>query len=190
MPRSGRDLTALVNGGAANREAACELWVSCYPVLRRLAARAMSAGDREHTLQPTALVNEAWLRMIDRERVTEEGTSFFRSCFATECRRILVEAARRRRAGKRGGHLVRHTLSDVDSRLGRDDVDLLDLHEAIEALGRLRPRLAQVVDLRIFGGLTVPEVARELAVAPSTVDKDWAFARSWLRRKVRELEAP
>lgn len=179
------DLTSLVNTGTASRRSARDrCWERHYPDLRKLAAQVLSGERPHHTLQPTALVNEAYLRMVDRTRVTAEGTTFFKYCFATECRRILVDQAKARLAAKRGGKAVRHSLSDVDTRLGVDDVELLDLHEAIEALGKESARMAEVVDLRIFGGMTVPECAHALGVSTRTVDNDWAFARTWLQRQL------
>jgi len=182
------DLTDLFNAGLPNRQAADELWQDHNDELRKLAGQVINREQHPHSLQATALVNEAYIRMIDRERVTDEGTAFFRLCFATECRRILVDHARKRKADKRGGGAVRHSLSEADARLGVNDVDVIDLHEAIEALGKQAPRKAQVVDMRVFGGMTVPQCALALGVASGTIDNDWAFARAWLRQQLADPE--
>ncbi len=180
----GNDLTTLVNDGVAARDAAHEVWAAHYPELRNVAGMLLAREQRAQTLQPTALVHEAWLRLIDQTRVTDEGTRFFRSCFASECRRILVDRARARLAGKRGGGAQHETLCDVSADLEFDAADLLALSDAIEALGQHKERLARVVDLRVFGGLTMAECAEQLGVTTRTIDTDWAFARAWLRKRL------
>ncbi len=156
-----------------------------YPELRALAARIASNERPGASLNPTALVHEAFLRLVDQSRITDRGSTFFRACFGQECRRVLVDQARARHAARRGGDRDRVTMVEFAELHDAGGIDLLLLHEAIEALARRNERMARIVDLRIFGGLTIAECALALGVAPRTVDKDWLFARSWLQRELR-----
>ncbi|MCA8977616.1 MAG: sigma-70 family RNA polymerase sigma factor [Planctomycetes bacterium] len=182
VPNPG-DLTALVNLGPPGRGAAAAFWAQHYGQLREIAER-MFAREGNHTLQPTALLHEAYARMIDRARVTEEGTRFFLACFATECRRILTDHAKARNAQKRGGRARRHSYSVVEPQLGVEEVPILDLNEAIESLARVSERAAKIVDLRVFAQMNVQECALALGCSASSVDRDWRFAKSWLRSEL------
>jgi RNA polymerase sigma factor (TIGR02999 family) len=156
-----------------------------YDELRALAAAVMSHERRAHTLQPTALANEAYLRLIDATNVAWKGRAQFLAIAARAMRQILVDHARARAAAKRGGDRLRVTLSDTSTGgLGRPELDLLDLDEALAELAAADPRKAQVVELRFFAGLKMKEVAELLEVSQTTAEDDWYFARAWLRRRL------
>jgi RNA polymerase sigma factor (TIGR02999 family) len=157
-----------------------------YEELRRQAGRAMRREGDAHTLQATALVHEAYLRLVDQQRVQWRNRAHFFAIAAQMMRRVLVDHARTRLAAKRGGELQRVTLGDVGAGPAEagdgDGVDVLALHEALERLALLDPRQARLVELRYFGGLGIEETAEALEVSPATVKRDWAVARAWLRR--------
>ncbi len=162
-------------------EAADRLYRLVYDELRAVAVRRLAAERADHTLTPTALVHEAYIRLVDQDRVEWRGRAHFFAIAARMMRRILVDHARRKQAERRGGGAVHVTLgsaggSDDDERIH----DLLALHDALERLAALDDRQASVVELRFFGGLEVEETAHVLDVSPSTVKRDWAFARAWL----------
>ncbi|BCS34534.1 DNA-directed RNA polymerase sigma-70 factor [Luteitalea sp. TBR-22] len=154
-----------------------------YEDLRRLARARLSRERAGHTLQATALVHEAWIRLADHRRVAWQNRSHFLAIAAQCMRRLLVDHARARGRDKRGGDWERVTLEDVGGHPdGLDPADVMALDEALEQLGRLDPRQAQVVELRFFGGLSVPEVAEVLGLSRRTIEDDWTHARAWLRR--------
>ena len=165
--------------GAAAEELAPEL----YGELRRVAERALSRERRGHTLQPTALVHEAFLRLLG-QRVAWRSRAHFLGVAGQAMRRILVDHARRRAAAKRPSPAERVTLSGLAAAGGGEDVDLLDLDAALDRLARLDPRAARVVELRGFAGCTAEEAAEALGVSEATVARDWRMARSWLRREL------
>ncbi len=140
-----------------------------------------------HSLQPTALVNEVWLHFMKGADLNLSNRSHFLAVAANAMRRLLIDHARARGAAKRGGGWERVSLSVQAGRSqGKgDDVDVVALHEALNRLEQLGERLARVVELRFFGGLTVQEVAEVLGVAPVTVEKDWTKAKAWLRRELK-----
>lgn len=155
-----------------------------YDQLHEIAARLSAKERRGHTLAATALVNEAYVRLIDQKNVDANDRAHFFAVAANVIRRILVDHARQRDAEKRGGDWKRITLSDVDRPSDENGVDLLDLHDALSRLNEISPRAASVVELRYFGGLTVHEAAESLKVSPRTVADEWAFARAWLAREL------
>jgi RNA polymerase sigma factor (TIGR02999 family) len=157
-----------------------------YDCLRELATAWFRAERAGHTLQPTALVHEAYLRLSAADRQIEERTRFGGAA-ALAMRRVLVDHARRRNATKRGGDLVRLDLGLVDPEGDSRDVDVLVLDEALTSLAAEHERAARVVELRFFGGLTVDQAASLLDVSPRTIELDWRFARAWL---LERLEAP
>jgi RNA polymerase sigma-70 factor, ECF subfamily len=172
-------------GQARRREVAAveQLPSAIYSELRELAQRFMRGEGRGHTLQPTALVNEAFLRLAGGAGVNTTSPTHVRALFAQAMRRILVDHARRKRARKRGGERIRVAL---DERLlsGSADEDLLDLDALLVKLGQLDPAQAQLVELRIFGGMTVAEAAEEMGVSKRTAERDWTAAKAWLRREL------
>jgi len=161
-----------------------------YDELKRLAGHMMARERRDHTLQTTGLVHEAYLRLVDQSRVDWRGATHFRAVAAQAMRRILVDHARARKSEKRGGAWQRVTLAHTIAPRGEsglDAADLIALNAALERLETLDPRQARVVELRFFGGLSVEETADELGVSRRTVEGDWTHARVWLRR---ELQPP
>jgi RNA polymerase sigma factor (TIGR02999 family) len=155
-----------------------------YEELRRLAASYMRKEREAHTLQATALANEAYVRLADETKVQWRGRAQFLAIAARAMRQILVDHARRHGAEKRGANRARVTLADTAGSFGQPALDLLALDEALHALGALDERKARVVELRFFAGLTAREAAEALGVSETTADDDWALARAWLRRRL------
>jgi len=159
-----------------------ELFAVVYEELRRLAGRQLEREQTGHTLRATALVHEAYLRLVDDTRVTHKGRAYFFGAVARAMRRVLVDHARRRQAGKRGGGEARITLDEGAIAVDAFADELIDLDRALEELASLNPRHARVVECRFFAGLDVEETAAVLEVSERTVKSDWAFARAWLHR--------
>lgn len=155
-----------------------------YDELRALAAALLRRAQAGHTLQPTALAHEAWLRLVDSDRVRWQGRAQFLALAARVMRRVLIDHARRQGADKRGGEWHRVTLSDATPVLERAEVDLLALDEALTGLAALDGRKARVVEYRFFSGMTMVEVAEALGISETTAEEDWYFARAWLRRRL------
>lgn len=155
-----------------------------YEELRRLAANRLRGERDGHTLQATALVHEAYLRLVDQTRVEWRNRAHFFAIAARMIRRILVDHARRRQADKRGGGNVRVTLDERLVGATAREVDLLALDDAMRALAELDPELAHLVELRFFSGLTIAETAEALEISPATVKREWAAARAWLHRRI------
>jgi RNA polymerase sigma factor (TIGR02999 family) len=174
----------LVAWGHGDQAALEQLMPLVHAELRRLAARYMSRERPGHTLQPTALVNEVYLRLVNIDQVRWENRAHFMAVAARLMRRILVDFARARRYKKRGGgeHQVAFDESIVVE-VGRGH-DLLALDDALEALARVDARQSQIVIMRFFGGLTVEEVANVLNISVATVMRDWKLAKSWLLREL------
>ena len=162
-----------------------------YDELHQLAAAYMRRERPGHTLQPTALIHEAYLKLVDQTRVDWRGQTHFLAVGAQAMKRLLIDHARARSSDKRGGKWWRVTL-DAGIAPGKsqelDTEQILSLHLAIEQLAKLDPRQARIVDLRFFGGLTVAEVAEVLGVSRRTVEEHWVHARAWLRRSLSSGE--
>ena len=171
-----------VSGG--ERAALDVLLPAVYDELRRLAASYLRRERTGHTLQPTALAHEAFVRLVDQREVTWQDRAHFLGLAAQAMRRILADHARRRKALKRGGQDLRVTLERVDVAAPEGSVDAADLDEALGRLAKLDERQAQIVDLRFFGGLTIEETAEVLEISPATVKRDWLLARAWLHREI------
>jgi RNA polymerase sigma factor (TIGR02999 family) len=168
-------------GGADGANA--RLAEALYPELRRLAAALMRRERQDHTLQPTALVGEAFLRLVDQTRIDWQDRNHFLGIAARVMRQILVDHARRHGAVKRGAGVQMVTLDDnLSGNAG--PVELLVVNDALERFARLDERGARVVEMRVFGGLTIDEIAGALGVSKRTVDNDWAVARMWLAREL------
>lgn len=164
-----------------------EIFPSVYKELRRLAARQMLREGKNHTLQPTALVNEVFLRLMGDGNRSWDSRAHFFAAAAIAMRRILIEKARARLGKKRGGGRKRVPLtSDCFVQEGNAAIDVLTLDEAISALEQADPRKGQVVKLRYFAGLGSAETAKVMGLSKATVDRDWAFSRAWLLRRIRE----
>lgn len=167
-------------------EAATELLPLVYNELRRLAAFKLANEASGHTLQPTALVHEAWLRLAGSERQQWRGRSHFFSAAAEAMRRILIDQARRKASAKRGGDQKREELHESRIELNAPTEEVLAVGEALDALTAEDATAAQVVKLRYFVGLSIPEIADVLGVAPRTADRHWAFARAWLKQFIAQ----
>ncbi len=150
--------------------------------LRRVAGRVMQRERAGHSLAPTELVHEVYLRVFDQDGLRPTSRAHFIAIAARAMRQVLIDHARARGAGKRAGDRERVTLDGVAD--GRGDAEVIELHEALERLAELDQRAARVVELRVFGGLTVTEVAEVLGVSARTVDGDWLVARAWLTREL------
>ncbi|HEV8498199.1 MAG TPA: ECF-type sigma factor [Gemmatimonadaceae bacterium] len=173
--------------GAGEAGASEELVPLVYAELRRQARRVLRREGEGHTLQATALVHEAWLRLDGQHDARWESRTQFLAVAAQTMRRVLVDHARARRALKRGGGGTQVTLGEADHAAATtDDVDVLALDDALDRLATMDPRKARLVELRYFAGLSMPEAAAALGVSLATVGREWAVARMWLRR---ELEA-
>ena len=167
--------------------AANELLPLVYEELRKLAAVRMANESAGHTLQPTALVHEAWLRLAGNDvQVAFANRAHFFAAAAEAMRRILIERARRKGAGKRGGDWQRIDLDKVDIAAEADDDTLLLVDEALEKLAKEDAKAAEIAKLRFFGGLTLDEAAQVLGVTKRTADRYWAFARVWLFDEMRQ----
>jgi RNA polymerase sigma factor (TIGR02999 family) len=176
------DATA-ADAPSANRERLDDLLPQIYDDLRKLAARYLRGERAGHTLQPTALVHDAYLRLAGRDVVTWQNRAQLFAVAAQAMRHALVDHARGRLREKRGGGAIRVTLDDEALGAGEPDADLVALDDALRALEALDPQKSRVVELRYFGGLTIEETARVLALSPATVKRDWTLARAWLRRE-------
>ncbi len=184
-----KEITALLQEAArpGGRDDGQErLYEAVYPELRRMAAGLMRNERSDHTLQATALVNEAYLQLADGISVEWECRAHFFGAAARAMRRILVDHARRRRADRRGGGAHRITLDETQMPGADSDEGLLTMNDALERLAAFDPRGARVVELRVFGGLSVPEAAQLLGVSKRTVDGDWAVAKRYLARALSE----
>jgi RNA polymerase sigma factor (TIGR02999 family) len=163
-----------------------QLLALLYDELRTLAARHLRREGAGHTLQPTALVHEAYLRLAGSREIQWNGRAHFFRVAARAMREVLIDSARRRAAARRGGGWRRVTLDSSLLADGADDCEVLDLHEALHRLGTLDPGLEQLVEMRFFGGLTLDESADALGVSRRKAANDWAAARLWLRRELTE----
>ncbi|HUJ73479.1 MAG TPA: sigma-70 family RNA polymerase sigma factor [bacterium] len=170
--------------GGGDEAALARLTPLVYSELHRMARRSMRREKPGNTLQTTALVNEAWLRLVDANRVGWQDRAHFFAVSAQMMRRILVDAARARQTGKRGGGAVRLDLKESIDSAPATDRELIALDDALGALAKLDPRKSRVVELRFFGGLSVEETAAVLRISPQSVMRDWKLARAWLLREM------
>ena len=189
-PRPPSDATDLLLAWSNGDDSAFDKLVPLvYKELRVLAQRYMRHERPDHTLRATALVNEAYLRLIDVNRIQWQNRAHFLAVAAQTMRRILVEFARNRHRQKRGGDAIHVTLGDVEEMAEEKQADLVALSDALTALARFDARMSQIVELRFFGGLTVEETADVLKVSPETVMRDWRTAKAWLLRELSTDEA-
>ncbi|MCA9752409.1 MAG: ECF-type sigma factor [bacterium] len=188
-----RDVTGALRALAAGDASALERVVEVlYGDLKGIARGRLLAERRDHTLGATALVNEAYLRLVRQDRIDAESRTRFFAVAAATMRRVLVDHARARKASKRGGEWERLPLEDVESWLTEREADeLLALEDALSRLARENPRAAEVVEMRFFSGMSVEEIAALRDVSTKTVQRDWVLARAWLRKEVAgALEMP
>ena len=180
------DVTGLLLAWKDGDEAALDQLIPLvYQELHRIARRCLAGERRGHSLQTTALVNEAYLRLIDVQRVGWQDRTHFLAVSARLMRRILVDIARAKRYQKRGGGAVKVTLDEALGVSDEADPDLVLLDDALQALSQVDERKGRVIELRFFGGLSVDETASVLKVSPETVMRDWRMAKAWLRREMR-----
>ncbi|UCE58734.1 MAG: sigma-70 family RNA polymerase sigma factor [Phycisphaerales bacterium] len=183
------DATAILSELARGDEsAAARLLPLVYQELRALAHSYFESERSDHTLEPTALVHEAFVRLVDQARVEWRNRAHFFAVAATAMRRILTDHARKHRAAKRGGNQQRVPLTNVPTPSGASLVDLVDLDDALERLSTLDERQYRIVELRFFGGLPVEQVAEFLEVSKTTVENDWRMARAWLSAELRKAD--
>jgi RNA polymerase sigma factor (TIGR02999 family) len=158
-----------------------------YDELRRVARRHLRGESPGHALQATALVHEAYLRLVDVDRMTLTNRAHFFAVAATLMRQIVVDHARRQRADKRGGGVTVLSLDEASPGATTSGVDVLALDEALDALSAIDARQCRVVELRFFAGLNIDEAAEALGVSPATVEREWALAKAWLYRRLSSL---
>jgi RNA polymerase sigma factor (TIGR02999 family) len=171
--------------GAGDQAALDKLMPLVYSELRRLASNYLRRERQNHTLQPTALVNEAYLKLIDQKSARWQNRAHFYGVAAQLMRRILVDHARQHQAAKRGGPSQERLSITSAGQLGeKPDLDLLALHEALEELKTFDSPQERIVELRYFGGLSIEETAEVMGIGHATVERDWKMARAWLRRKL------
>jgi len=179
-------LTRLLQNAGDDSAAGRAVLPRVYEELRRLAGAQMSAENSGHTLQATALVHEAWMKLVgdDGEALSWDGRAHFFSAAALAMRRILVDHARRVQSDKRGGQLRRQPLDGVDQAFDPDELDFVELDAALTNLATQDERAARIVELRFFAGLSVEDTALALDVSERTVARDWGVARAWLAREI------
>jgi RNA polymerase sigma factor (TIGR02999 family) len=180
----------LVKWGEGDQKALDKLMPLVYSELRRLASNYLRRERQNHTLQPTALVNEAYLKLIDQRNPRWQNRAQFYGVAAQLMRRILVDHARQHQAAKRGGSDQQRLSITSAGQLGAKQlaaepaIDLLALHEALEELTAFDPQQGRIVELKFFGGLSIEETAEIMGIGHATVERDWKMARAWLRRKL------
>ncbi len=175
---------------SGDRHAAEQLFADVYGELRALAARYLHRERKSHTLQPTALVHEAYLKFAGQTRFDGQGRAHFLAVAAHAMRQVLVDHARRHRAAKRGGNRHRIALDDNLVVESRREVDLLALEVALTRLAKLDPRPAKMIELRFFGGLSIAEVAKVMEMSKRSVEREWTMVRAWLRRELKGTDLP
>jgi len=169
---------------SGDNEAAAELWKLVYEELHLLASQKMARTPPGQTLQPTALVHEAFLRLVGEKEDRWENKAHFFGAAALAMRNVLVDHVRRKGRVKRGAGMKRVPLSQIISPADSQALDLLALDEAIKKLEAVDPRIAEVALLRYFAGLTIEETAKTMGISRSTVERDWSYARAWLYREI------
>jgi RNA polymerase sigma factor (TIGR02999 family) len=181
-----RLLNAWQQGDGHARE---QVFVLVYQELRRRAAMKLRGERQAHTLRPTALVHEAYMRLLGQDRAEWQNRAQFFAIASEMMRRVLVDYARERRAAKRAGRAVRVALEEDVATTRPREVDLLALDRALDELAAMDPRQSRVVEMRFFGGVGMAEIAQILDVSRATIDRDWRFARTWLYRRMAAAES-
>ena len=167
-----------------------QLFADVYTELRAIAAGYLRRERKDHTLRPTALVHEAYLKLVDQTRVAWRSQAHFLAIAAQAMRRILVDHARKRAATKRGGHRRRIALDDNLAIESSRDEDVLELDAALTKLTNLDGRQAHMIELRFFGGLSIAEVAKVTGISKRSVEREWTMVRAWLRRELSTSDVP
>jgi len=180
---SPRDVTALLGDWSrGDRTALTQLLPVVYAELRRVAARQLRNERGDHTLQPTALVHEVYIRLVGQREVDWQNRAHFFGVAAQVMRRILIDHARRHGASKRGDGVCRVPLDEARDVASSREIPFLALDHSLDRLDKVDPQLARIVELRVFGGLTIEEAAHVLTVSPSTAKREWRAAKAWLTR--------
>ena len=175
----------LIDWSKGDQAALDQLMPLVYSELRRLATNYLRRERQGHTLQPTALVNEAYLKLVDQRNAKWQNRAQFFGISAQLMRRILVDHARQHRAAKRGGsEQQRLSITSAEKLAKQSEIDLLALNEALDELTKMDPQQARIVELKFFGGLSIEETAEVLGIGHATVERDWKMARAWLRRQL------
>lgn len=169
---------------AGKQEARDQLLGLVYEPLRAIAGRHLNRERAGHTLQPTALVNELYLKLVDQRHVAWNDRAHFFAVAAQVMRRILVDHARRRNSDKRGGDVVAVTIGAAIDLAATENLDVVALDFALENLEKIFPQQARIVELRFYAGLTIDETAAVLGISPATISREWTMARAWLRREL------
>jgi RNA polymerase sigma factor (TIGR02999 family) len=189
MPEAPENVTQLLIGwGQGDKEALDRLVPIVYDELRRQAARYLRRERVGHTLQTTALIHEAYLRLVDQRNVHWQNRAHFFGIAAQLMRRILVDHARTKKRAKRGGSDVRVSLGDVQAVVKGKDLNVVALDEALDRLAEIDEQQSKIVELRFFSGLTVEETAEVLGISTATVKRDWSMAKAWLHREISNDE--
>ena len=175
----------LVDWEKGDQAAMEKLMPLVYSELRRLATNYLRRERAGHTLQPTALVNEAYLKLVDQRNARWQNRAHFFGIAAQLMRRILVDHARQRKAVKRGGaDQQRLSITSAETVIKQPEIDLLALNEAMDELAQMDPQQGRIVELKFFGGLSIEEIAEVLSIGHATVERDWKMARAWLRKQL------
>jgi RNA polymerase sigma factor (TIGR02999 family) len=182
--RKGGITELLIEWSEGRREALDQLLPLVYDELRGIASRYLRREPADHTLQPTALVHEAYVRLIDQRRVRWRNRAHFYAVAAQMMRRILVDHARTRRAEKRGAGWERVPFVEDETAAASGDVDVVALDEALQRLATFDAQQERIVELRYFGGLTIDEVAEVIGISAATVVREWTIAKAWLRAEL------
>jgi RNA polymerase sigma-70 factor, ECF subfamily len=183
-PQGGEVTRLLCDLRSGRKDVEAPLFSLVYDELRRIAASYLRRERRDHTLQPTALVHEAYLRLVDQSAQNWQNRVHFLGIGAHLMRQILVDHARKRHAAKRGGSAQPITLDDLATPGAMEPEDLLALDEALSRLEERDSRQSQIVEMRFFGGLTEEEIGRHFGVSPRTIKRDWSVARAWLYAEI------
>jgi RNA polymerase sigma factor (TIGR02999 family) len=187
MTPSREDLSGLLNDWSnGDQDALNRLMPLVYEELHRLASRYLRHERVGHTLQTTALVHEAYLKLVDQKKANWQSRIQFFAAAAKVMRHVLVDYARSRKAAKRGGAYCRLSLDEATVSSEEKDADLLSLNEALNHLSEIDPQQSRVVELRVFGGLTVEDTAQALGISPRTVKREWSMAKAWLHQQIKK----
>jgi RNA polymerase sigma factor (TIGR02999 family) len=185
VPKDAENITdLLVSYGRGDKESLDKLMPVVYDELRRQAARYLRREQAGHTLQTTALIHEAYVRLVDQRNVQWQNRAHFFGIAAQMMRRILVDHARTKKRAKRGGSDIRVSLDDATVAVKGQDLDVVAVDEALTRLEKIDEQQSRVVELRFFSGLTVEETAEVMGISPATVKREWSMARAWLHREL------
>jgi RNA polymerase sigma factor (TIGR02999 family) len=185
VPKDAENITdLLVSYGRGDKESLDKLMPVVYDELRRQAARYLRREQPGHTLQTTALIHEAYVRLVDQRNVQWQNRAHFFGIAAQMMRRILVDHARTKKRAKRGGSDIKVSLDDATVAVKGQDLDVVAVDEALTRLAKIDEQQSRVVELRFFSGLTVEETAEVMGISPATVKRDWSMAKAWLHREL------